>query len=314
VTHPFPTLHEIEHAQTRIRPYIPVTILEAANTFTNVSFKLENTNKTHSFKCRGALNAMMSLPAEVRARGVIAASSGNHAQGMAFAAKILGVPAKIVMAETAARRKVNGVKRLGAEAILIGDSYEHAEAHAHELEQSLELTYISPYNDPVVIAGAGTVGLEILDQMPDVQRIVVPIGGGGLISGIAIAAKTRNPSIEIVGVNALNSPVMYNHFYKLEHSAEDESLADALPGGIEHGSITIDIVEKYVDRILLVSEDDIRRGMRYMAFEQGWIAEGGGVVGLSALISGALEADVPTAIVISGGNVDGDRMRAILGY
>lgn len=307
-----PTASDIARARERLRPYLSVTPVEEAFGSPGLWLKLENANQTHSFKCRGALNAMLALDDAARARGVVAASSGNHAQGVALAARLLGVQALIVMPEGASRRKVAGVRRLGAEPVLFGETYDEAEEEAHRLCRERGATWLSPYNDPDVIAGGGTVGLEILEQVPQVGRIVAPVGGGGLISGIALAAKSVRPDIEIVGVNALASPDMYNEFYQLEHALDHETLADALPGAIEAGSITRDLVQHWVDRIVLVSEDDIRRAMQFMVFEQGWIAEGGGVVGLAAVENGGIELDRPTVIVISGGNVDADTLRDVL--
>lgn len=306
-------LEHITQARERLRPYLPPTPLEAAPSLgERVWLKLENANKTHSFKARGALNAMLVLPEDARARGVVTASTGNHAQGIAHAAHLLNVRACIVMPEYAARRKVAGVRRYGAEAILHGDTYDAAEMEARRLEQAHGMTYVSPYNDPDVIAGAGTVGLEIYEALASVERVIVPVGGGGLISGICVALKSLKPTIEVIGVNALASPDMYNIFYQLEHPVTHETLADALPGGIESNSITLELAHKYVDRIVLVSEDAIARAMRWMVFEQGWIAEGGGVVGVAALQSGTIEPGGVTVVVISGGNVDGDVLRRVL--
>jgi threonine dehydratase len=306
-------LEQITQARERLRPYLPPTPLEEALFLPEgVWLKLENANKTHSFKARGALNAILALPEEKRARGVIAASSGNHAQGVAYAADLLGIRACIVMPEYVARRKAAGVRRYGAEAILHGETYDEAEAEARRLEEQHGMTYISAYNDADVIAGGGTVGLEIYDSLPDVQRVIVPVGGGGLISGIGLALKNLKPSIEIIGVNALASPDMYNFFYQLEHPLSHETLADALPGSIEAGSITLDLVQQVADRLVLVSEEDIARAMQWIVFEQGWIAEGAGVVGVAALQNGSIEPEGTTAVVISGGNVDGDVLRRVL--
>lgn len=303
---------DLQGARERLRRYLTPTPLEEANGIGQLWLKLENTNRTHSFKCRGALNALLSLDEATRARGVVAASSGNHAQGVAYAARLLGVQARIVMPEDAARRKVAGVRRLGAEAILFGETYEAAEAEAHRLSRESGAFYLSPYNNPLVIAGGGTVGLEILDQLPAVERVVVPVGGGGLISGIALAIKAARPDVELVGVNPLVSPDMYNLFYRLEHPTDEDTLADALRGAIEADSITIDLVGHLVDRMVLVSEDDIARAIQFMAIEQGWIAEGGGVVGLAAIQNGGVELDRPTVAVISGGNIDTDVLRDVL--
>lgn len=304
---------QFTQARERLRPYLTPTPIELAPTLgENVWLKLENANKTHSFKSRGALNAILALPDDVRARGVVTASTGNHAQGIAYAAQLLGVRACIVMPNYAARRKVNGVRRLGAEAILHGDTYDAAEIEAHRLEREQGMTYISPYNHPDVIAGAGTVGLEIYDALPSIERVIVPVGGGGLISGVGMVLKTLKPTVEVIGVNPLVSPDMYNIFYQLEHPLGYETLADALPGAIELNSITLEMTQRYVDRIVLASEESIAHAMRWMVFEQGWIAEGGGVVGVAALQSGTIEPGGTTVVVITGGNVDGDVLRRVL--
>jgi threonine dehydratase len=306
------TLDDVQLARQRLQPWLPSTPLEAAVGMSDLWLKLENANKTHSFKCRGALNALLALDADQRARGVITASSGNHGQGVAYAAGLLNMSARVVMPEDTSRRKVAGVRRLGGEAVLFGDTFDAAEAEARRLARETGAVYLSAYNDPLVIAGGGTVGLEILEQLPQVERVIVPVGGGGLISGIALALKAVRPSIEIVGVNALASPDMYNLFYQLEHAIDQPTLADALPGAIEDGSITLDLVSRHVDRIVLVSEDDILRGMQFMALEQGWIAEGAGVVGIAAVENGGVELDRPTAAVVSGANLDADILRDAL--
>ena len=300
-----------------LAPYAVRTLLLSspaidAATGARVLFKAEVLQRTGSFKFRGAFNKMSAIPQAARGGGVVAFSSGNHAQGVAWAAQMLGVQARIVMPEGVSRRKLAGVRRLGAEAILFGETYDEAEAEARRLVRELDASWLSPYNDPDVVAGAGTVGLEILEQLPETARIVVPVGGGGLISGLGLVAKALRPAIEIVGVNALASPDLYNAFYQLALPLGHDTLADALPGAIEAGSITRDLVSRFVDRIVLVSEDDIRRAMQFMIFEQGWIVEGGGVAGLAAVQNGSIELDRPTVAVISGGNVDADVLRDVI--
>lgn len=307
------TEYDIRNAEARVRPHILPTPLELVPSLgEGVWLKLENANITHSFKVRGALNAMLSLNAEERAKGIIAASSGNHAQGVAWAASIVGAKARIVMPEYTAKKKIAGVKRWGAEAIIHGETYEDAELEARRLEQALDLTYISPYNDAQVIAGAGTVGLEILAALPDVKQVIVPIGGGGLISGIAIALKAANPEIEVIGVCAAESPDMYNHFYQLDLPTNGETLATALAGAIEPGSLTLEIVPRLVDRIVLVSEHDIMRAIRWLVYDAGWVGEGGGVVGIGAILNHTVEASPRTVIVVSGGNIDADTLHEVL--
>lgn len=306
-------LEDVALARSRLAHYLSPTPIEPAPGLgRHVWLKLENANKTHSFKVRGALNAMLALPAAAQAKGIVAASSGNHAQGVAYAAALLGLDARIVMPTGTARRKIAGVARYGGEAILHGEIYDDAEREARRLEREGGFTYISPYNNADVIAGGGTVGLEILDALPEIERVIVPVGGGSLISGIALALKSLKPGIEVTGVNAAASPDMFNLIYKTNHPLSHHTLADALPGDIEAGSLTIELTRRRVDQIVLVDEDAIAEAMRWMLAEQGWLAEGGGVVGIAALQSGAVRADRSTAIVVSGGNVDIDVIAAIL--
>ncbi len=308
------TLADIETAHQRLAPYLAATPLEHAPDLHQYAYlKLENANKTHSFKVRGALNAVLSLSDEEKARGLVTASSGNHAQGLAYASSVAGVSAKILMPNHTPQRKVNGVKRYGAEAILFGDNYDETEAEAFRITRDEGRTFVSAYSDPRVIAGAGTIGLEIVDQLPDVGRVVVCVSGGGLISGVALAVKSRKPDCEVIGVNALSAPTMHNLYYGTDHPEVWDTLAEALSGDIEPDSVTIPMTKQFVDRIVLVTEDQIAATMRWMVDVQGWIAEGGGVVGVAALLHGVINAaDVPTAIVVSGGNVDGDTLRRVL--
>jgi threonine dehydratase len=313
-----PTIDDIRQAQARIRQYLPPTPMEEAVMLPPGHWlKLENANKTHSFKVRGALNAMLALDEATRARGVIAASTGNHAQGMAYAARLLGVKATIIMPETAARKKVAGVKRLGAEAVLTGASYDDAEAEAHRLEHLHGLTYISPYNDPQVVAGQGirqrvTAGhmVEFIDQVVHFrgdQRV----DADHLDRWIVRLERQRHAADQPAAAHR------HQHAAHIRPVVQNFQPDRALPGQIEHASLTIDIVRAQVDRLVLVSEDDIARAMRAMLAEQGWVAEGGGVVGLAALQNGAIApldaaADGATVVVISGGNVDTDKLRRAL--
>lgn len=306
------TSADVQAARQRIAPYLRPTPLEHAPDL-GVWLKLENANRTHSFKIRGALNAMLSLTESERAKGIIAASSGNHAQGVAYAAHLLKANAKILMPIHTPLRKVNGVRRYGAEAVLFGANYDEAEAEARRLEQAEGLTFISPYNDPNVIAGAGTIGLEIVDELPDIQRVIVPVSGCGLISGVGLALKAHNPAIEVVGVSSVSTPALYNFRHNTTLPQIWDTLAEALSGEIESGSITFELTQQVVDRVELVTEEAIAEAMRWIAFKAGWIVEGGGAVGVAALLSGVLEKDNrPTAVVLSGGNVDEETLRRVL--
>ncbi len=307
---------DLIHAQMRLRPHLQPTPLEAAapELGQNVWLKLENANRTHSFKIRGALNAVLSLDDDSRQRGLIAASSGNHAQGVAYAAQQVGARAQILMPEHTPQKKVAGVRRYGAEAVLFGANYDETEAEALRRAREGGLTYVSPYNDPRVVAGAGSIGLEIVEALPDVARVLVCVSGGGLIAGVALAIKSLRPDCEVIGVNAQSAPSMYNLFYGTDLPEVWDTLAEALSGDIEAGSITVPLCQQYVDRVVLVSEAQIAEAMRWMLGVQGWLVEGGGAVGVAALLGGVLPADErPTAVVVSGGNVDLTTLQALLG-
>ena len=307
-----PTLGDILLAEGRIRPHLPPTPLEAAPALgENVWLKLENANKTHSFKIRGAVNAMLKLDADQRDRGIIAASSGNHAAAVAFAARMTGTRAKILMPNGTPKKKIANVEQYGAAAVLFGDNYDETEAEALRRVQSGG-TWLSPYNDADVIAGAGTIGLEIARQLPRVERVLVPVSGGGLIAGVATALKAIVPAIDVIGVNAESAPAMFNALKGSDKPQNWDTLAEALSGDIENGSITLPICRQHVDDIVLVSEAQIAAAMRVM-LEAGWVVEGGGAVAVAALMSGVTKADGrQTVALVSGGNVDLATLRRIL--
>lgn len=308
------TLADIQAAQARIAPYLYPTALEAASGLgENIWLKAENSNRMHSFKVRGALNAMLSLSPEARAKGIITASSGNHAQGVAYAAHLLGLHAKILMPTHTPLRKVNGARRYGADVVLFGSNYDATEAEARRLEKVESMTFVSPYNDPMVVAGAGTVGLELVKDLPQIERVIVPAGGSGLISGIGIALKAHNPAIEVIGACSISTPALYNFIHGQQLPQIWDTLAEALSGEIEVGSITFDLARQVVDRVVLVTEEAIEEAMRWLTFQAGWIVEGGGAVGVAALLSTVLSNDDrPTAVVLTGGNVDEETLRRVL--
>ncbi len=307
------TLGDVIRAGHRLAPHLPSTPLEAAPELgEKVWLKLENANKTHSFKIRGALNAIMCLSDEERARGIIAASSGNHAGAVAYAAQLTGESAQILMPKSTPQKKVKNVKRYGADAVLFGDNYDEAEAEALR-RANVGGTWISPYNDPHVIAGAGTIGVEMLQQLPALRRVLAPVSGGGLIAGIVTAVKELNPAIEVIGVNAVSAPAMYNAFHQVDRPQVWDTLADALSGEIEVGSITVPICQRYLDDMLLVTEGQIAAAMRFMLETQGWVVEGGGAVGVAAVMHDIAPRDgTPTVVVVSGGNVDLSVLRRVL--
>ncbi len=307
-------LAEVTRARERLSPWLRPTALEPAPGLgEQVWLKLENNNRTRSFKARGALNAMLTLDESARARGIIACSSGNHAQGVAWAAQLLGLPARLLMPQHTPRRKLAGVRRYGAQAELFGATYDEAELEARRRQQAQGLTFVSPYNDARVIAGAGTIALELLDELRELERVLVPVGGGGLISGIGLALKTLRPTLEVIGVCALSAPAMHNQRSGEKLPQLWQTLAEALSGDIEQGSLTIELADRYVDRIVTVPEDAIAAAMRWLLLEHGQVVEGGGAVTVAALQTGAVALDArPTALVISGGNVDEATLREIL--
>ena len=312
---------EIRDARRRIGGVVRKTPLIYSQFFSEVAggdvyLKLENLQVTGAFKIRGALYKMLKLTDEEKKRGVVAASSGNHAQGVAYAARMLGIKALIIVPKNTPKVKIDAIKSYGVELMVHGDYYDEAEAKAREFEREAGMVYVSPYNDADVIAGQGTIGLEILEELPDADVIIAPVGGGGLISGVAIAAKSINPEIGIIGVQSFASPVMYEcikagKIIKVENLGE--SIAEGLHGGIEDGSITFDIVREYVDEILLVGEDEIKEAIRLFLEHHHQVAEGSGAVGLAALLryKGRF-ANRKMVVIVSGGNIDLELLKSIL--
>ena len=277
-------------------------------TGTSVYLKLENVQRTGAFKIRGAANKLRSLTEGERGRGVITVSSGNHGRGVAYVARELGVRAVVCMSTRVPPNKVRGIRRLGAEVVLRGDSYDEAERHAMRLQKERGLTMIPPFDDPYVIAGQGTIGLEILEDLPGVDTVVVPLSGGGLLSGIALVLKSADASIRTVGVSMDRAPVMF-HSLRAGHPIEmkeEETIADALAGGIGlDNRYTFRMIQEYVDEVLLVTEDEIANAMALALERQHLVVEGGGAVALAALLQGKVGGlGENVVVVLSGGNVE----------
>jgi threonine dehydratase len=246
--------------------------------------KFENQQFTASFKERGALNRLLALNTASRKRGVIAVSAGNHAQGVAYHAQRLGVPAVIVMPRFTPHVKVVHTRNFGAEVLLQGENFDAAKEYATRLIRERGLTFVHPYDDPAVIAGQGTIALEMLDAWPDLDVLVVPIGGGGLISGMAVAAKAINPAIQVVGAETLRFPSMY---FKVP------------------GALTLELVRKFVDEIVLVDEGDIEEAMLLLLEVEKTVVEGAGAVGLAAILKHRDRfAGKKVGLVLCGGNID----------
>ncbi len=266
--------------------------------------KLENQQYTGSFKDRGALNKLKSLTAEQAKYGVIAMSAGNHAQGVAYHARRLGIPATIVMPEFAPFTKVERTKQLGARVVLLGDTLDASAVAAREIADEENLTFVHPYDDPKIVAGQGTIGFEMLEDQPELDIIVVPIGGGGIISGIAIAAKSVKPGIEMIGVEAELFPSMYQAVNELAPSAGGQTLADGI--AVKNpGALTRPIIEELVADILLVDEAQIETAVHVLVEQQNIVAEGAGGAGVAALMKEKERfAGRKVGAVICGGNID----------
>jgi threonine dehydratase len=281
-----------------------------------VWLKYENLQRTGSYKIRGALNRILTLSAEARGKGVIAASAGNHAQGVAVAATIAQVPATIVMPLQAPLAKVSATRGYGARVILHGDVFDEAHAEALRLAQLEGLTYVHPFDDPMVMAGQGTVGLEILDAAPDVDTLVVPIGGGGLIAGVAVAAKSMKPNLKVFGVQAsgANATALAFHGQYSGPLASPTTIADGLLTRAP-GERTLPLIREYVDDVVTVSDESIAETVVLLMERAKTVAEPAGAVALAAILSGAVPVGGgKCCAIISGGNVDPNMMDRLLQF
>lgn len=274
----------------------------------HVWLKLENLQATGSFKIRGAANKILSLSESQREQGVVTCSSGNHGRAVAFVADMLDIHAAVCVPEWVDPVKLRAMRKHRAETILHGVTYDEAEAKSYEIQKRRGLTYVHPFDDPLVIAGQGTIGLELLEQIPMLDTVVVPLSGGGLISGIAVALKRQEPEMRVVGVSAANARVMHESLEEGQPIAfpEDETIASALSGGIGlKNRYTFELVRDLVDEYLLVSEEEIRDAMAFALMEYKLVVEGGGAVGIAALLSGKFSGrGENVAIVVSGGNIE----------
>ena len=303
------TLDKIYHAAYVLKPVARKTdVIYAAKLSQgyDLYLKTENLQLTGSFKLRGAYYKISQLNEEQRKAGIIACSAGNHAQGVALAASRMGIKAIVCMPDGAPISKVEATKALGAEVCLVKGAYDDAYNYACQLQQETGMTFIHPFNDEEVIAGQGTIGLEILDQLPDVDAVVCSIGGGGLISGVACAIKSLNPKVKVYGVQAENAPSMKRSLEAGEAITLDSvrTFADGI--AVKHpGDITLDMVRKYVDEVVTVSEDEIAAAILALMEKQKLVAEGAGAVTVAAAMFGKLPiAGKKVCCLISGGNID----------
>ena len=287
----------------------------AKETGANVFLKAESMQKSGSFKIRGAYNTISRLSDEEKSRGVIAASAGNHAQGVAYAAQLLGVRSTIVLPVHAPLTKVMATKDLGAHVVMHGSTFDEAVAYSKELQQERGFTYVHAFDNPNVVAGQGTIGLEIVEALPEISTIIVPIGGGGLISGIAIAAKTFKPSVRIIGVQSENVS-----WVKPSLEAGRPIIPEPRPtiaDGIAvktPGELTLPLIQSYVDEIVEVSDEEVAHGIYHCVSHSHLVVEGAGAAGVAALIAGKFSVTPGETIcaVLCGGNIDANLLARVL--
>ena len=269
--------------------------------------KLEQQQITGSFKLRGATNAILSLTSAEQERGVVGVSTGNHGRGLAHAAKDAGLRCIICMSSLVPQNKVEGIEALGAEVRIVGHSQDDAQVEVDRLVEEEGMTMLPPFDHPDIIAGQGTLGLELLEALPEIETLLVPVSGGGLIAGVALAAKALKPSVHVVGVTMERGAAMYEcqRAGRPISVPELPTLADSLGGGIGlMNRYTFALVRDLVDELVLVSEAEIARGIRHAYWEERQIVEGSGAVGIAALLSGRVTGSGVTAVIVSGCNID----------
>ncbi|HEV7912936.1 MAG TPA: threonine ammonia-lyase [Albitalea sp.] len=303
------TVADIQAAARRLQGHVLDTPCMPSRTLSaiagcDVFLKFENLQFTASFKERGALNKLAQLTAEEAARGVLAVSAGNHAQGVAYHAQRLGIPATIVMPRFAPAVKVENTRRFGAGVVLEGDTFDDARSHGLQLAKERGLTVVHPYDDLAVAAGQGTIGLEMLAEQPDIDTLVIAIGGGGLISGVATAARAMKPQIEVIGVQTERFPAVWNAMHGQHNESAQATIADGI-GVRLPGALTLPLIRERVADVLLVGEDDIEQAILMLLEIEKTVVEGAGAVGLAALLkhSGRF-AGRKVGLVLSGGNIE----------
>ncbi len=301
----------ILEAQDRLQKRVRHTELIGSSHFSErlgypVLLKCENLQKTGAFKLRGAMNFMTARDRSELARGVTAASAGNHAQGVAYAADLLGVPARIFMPESTPPQKVQATRDLGADVVLTGANFDESFAAAQADSIGAGTVFIHPFDDPLVMAGQGTIGLEILKDLPDVANIIVPIGGGGLLAGIAVAIKERAPRVRLIGVESAAAPCMYRAVH--DNRISDVPLSVTIADGIavkKAGALTTPVIHHLVDELVLVEEEEIALAIVALLEKSKLLVEGAGAVTLAALLNNRIKSiRGKTVCLLSGGNID----------
>lgn len=306
------TLQDIKDAQQTVKNLILQTPCDFSSSCSklmgaDIYLKLENNQRTGSFKMRGAANKIASLTDAEKARGVIACSAGNHAQGVALSASLNNVKAVIVMPETAPLTKIEATQNYGAQVILKGQSFDEAKEYAYQLAKEKSYVFVHPYEDEKVIAGQGTIGLEVFEQIPELDQIIVPIGGGGLISGIAVALKSLNPKIKVIGVQTQVVDTMFQ-LYKTNQFTEPNysvaTIADGIAIKVPSKQMYADFISKYVDDIVTVTEGEIAEAIVFLLERAKTVAEGAGAAALAAVLSGKVKLQKKNCVMVCGGNID----------
>ena len=304
------SLADVRAAAERIRGFVVRTPLERSVELSDlcgvdVWLKFECFQTTGSFKLRGALNAVLLLSDEAKQAGVITASAGNHGLGVARAAAISGVPASVVVPETASLAKVEALRHSGAHLVLSGPTYDDAEREGRRLARERDLWFISAYNDAAVVAGGGTIALEVLEDLPAARTFVVPAGGGGLIGGIGVAAHGIDSAIVVAGAQSVASPALHAALQSGGLVDVDvlPSVADGLSGNVEKDSITLDLLKQHVREVMLVEEAQITQAMRWLLVHEHVLVEGSAAVGVAALLAGARPEAAPVVVLLTGRNV-----------
>jgi threonine dehydratase len=316
------TLHDVREAQSVIAGRVHRTPLlsshslgEMAQPPVKLFVKAELLQKTGSFKVRGALNKLAGMTTAQKERGLITVSAGNHAQAVAWSAAAEGIPATVVMAETAVQSKVEATRGYGAEVVLFGTSMSGIFDHAHQLEHERGLTFVHAFDDPLIIAGHGTVGLEILEDLPDPDVVIVPCGGGGLISGIAVAIKEQRPQTRIILVEPEGAPTMHQAVAagKPVTLEQISTVADGLTAPFA-GMLPLAIVQRLVDQLVLVTDDEISNALALILERCKLMPEPAAAAGMAALLTGKAQVSEgeTVVVVLSGGNINRERLKSIL--
>lgn len=315
------TLQSIFAANARIAgislktPLVPSVSLSGSGQ-RDVRLKLETTQPIGAFKLRGAANTLAQLDSEKARNGVTCASTGNHGRAVAYAAKRLGIPATICMSSLVPGNKVAAIKALGANVKIIGESQDDAQVEVDRLVAEEGMTDVPPFDHADVVAGQGTIGLEILNDFPEVDTVIVPLSGGGLIGGIALAVKSANPDIRVIGVTMERGAAMHASLRagKPVTVTEEPTLADSLGGGIGLGNqYTFDLAQRYIDEIVLLSEEQIAAGMAHLFWHEGLVTEGAAAVGAAVLLEEAAQhVGQHVAVIVSGRNIDMNEFHRIV--